>query len=230
MFESANPTPTASQTYDENPYYVNWVMASGTTPSFGNPGKKLSTENGALYSLMFQIPEDAMSGEYKLSLDTAGRLTNYNFALDTDANGQVIPGDGKTVLSVATNDMTVTVKGVEPVGTPCPEHTDVTTWTEVAENAWTSGALTTGHYKLMGDQATTAAMTVAEGEIVCVDLNGYNLSGNITGAGTLVCADYATADFTVADGKYGSLADACSTLVSSGYLFCQRTAAVLATG
>ena len=40
---------------------------------------------------------------------------------------------------------------------------------------------------------------------VFVDLNGYNLSGNITGAGTLVCADYATADFTVADGKYGKL-------------------------
>ena len=175
LFASANPTPTTSQYLTENPYYVHWLMAYGTTPSFADPGGKLSFENGALYSLQIEIPADEMSGDYELTLNTTGRVTNYNYALDTDADGRVLPGDAKTVLTVATKGMTVTVNGNEPAGTACPEHTTVTTWTDVAEGTWTGGAIAAGHYKLTGNQTPTTALTVA-GD-VCIDLNGYNITG-----------------------------------------------------
>ena len=202
LFASANPTFTPSQYLTENPYYVNWVMANGTAASFADPGGKLSTENGALYSLQIEIPADEMSGDYELTLNTTGRLTNYNYALDTDANGRVIPGDAKTVLTVATKGMTVTVNGTEPeipAGAACPEHPANTTWTEVAENAWAAGgALTSGHYKLTGNQATTAALTVAEGETVCVDLNGFNITAGAKAAGSKVSYRVFTNEGTLA--------------------------------
>ena len=43
--------------------------------------------------------------------------------------------------------------------------------------------------------------------MVHMDLNGFNVNG-AAGNGTLVCMDYATADFTVADGVYGTVTGA----------------------
>lgn len=40
---------------------------------------------------------------------------------------------------------------------------------------------------------------------VCVDLNGYSITGTVTGTGTLYCMDAHTDDFTVADGVYGTV-------------------------
>ena len=58
----------------------------------------------------------------------------------------------------------------------CPQHPDAQ-WTEVST---LSGALTTGHYKLTADIALTAALTVAAGENVCIDLAGKNLTQTTT--------------------------------------------------
>ena len=52
---------------------------------------------------------------------------------------------------------------------------------------------------------------------VCLDLNGYDITGTVTGNGTLYCMDAHTDDFTVADGVYGT-APACDQVqpVSKG--------------
>ena len=66
------------------------------------------------------------------------------------------------------------VPGVSAAAVGCPAHTDVTTWTEIAADTWTGGAIADGHYKLTGDQTLASALTVAGN--VCIDLAGYNIT------------------------------------------------------
>jgi hypothetical protein len=49
------------------------------------------------------------------------------------------------------------------------------------------------------------AENVTVDKLVHLDLNGFTVSGNITGTGTLACMDLQTDDFTVADGRYGQI-------------------------
>ena len=57
--------------------------------------------------------------------------------------------------------------------------------------AWADGeAITSGHYVLQTNVDLTAALTVAKGEIVCIDLNGHTISAKaacrtFNNAGTL---------------------------------------------
>ena len=50
-----------------------------------------------------------------------------------------------------------------------------------------------------------SAEDIAVDKLVHLDLNGFDVTGNISGTGTLACMDLKTADFTVADGDYGKL-------------------------
>ena len=55
----------------------------------------------------------------------------------------------------------------------------VVDWTEVTTDCWSGAALTTGHYKLQSKQTLSAkntAITIAAGEVVCIDLNSYNIT------------------------------------------------------
>lgn len=54
---------------------------------------------------------------------------------------------------------------------------------------------------LMADSAEDVSVDT----LVHLDLNGFDVTGSITGTGTLACMDHKTADFTVADGDYGKL-------------------------
>lgn len=62
---------------------------------------------------------------------------------------------------------------------------------KTAAESWTDGeALTSGHYVLQTDVDLTNTLTVAAGEIVCIDLNGHTISAKaacrtINNAGTL---------------------------------------------
>lgn len=78
------------------------------------------------------------------------------------------------VVVVMVMTMLPTVFAADPDA--CPAHTDVSTWTEVAEGTWTGGAIAEGHYKLTGSQTLTSALTVAEGATVCIDLAGCNIT------------------------------------------------------
>ena len=172
----------ASKTKDVNPYVMTWAMGTGTSEGYEDEGilpGQLSFDNGVLATLKYEIPADAATGTYTIKVSTEGREAD-NVALKVDSNGFIIEGGGQEILPVHCESLTVNVQGTEPevpAGAACPEHPEVTTWTDVAENAWAAGgALTSGHYKLTGNQATTAALTVAEGETVCIDLNGYNIT------------------------------------------------------
>ena len=66
-------------------------------------------------------------------------------------------------------------------GEACPEHTNVTEWTEVAEGTWTGGELADGHYVLTGNQSITSALTIA-GD-VCIDLAGYSITAGAKAQG-----------------------------------------------
>jgi len=56
----------------------------------------------------------------------------------------------------------------------CPAHPEAA-WTALTA---TGGALESGHYSLNSDLTLTSALTVAEGQTVCIDLNGYKLSAS----------------------------------------------------
>ena len=108
---------------------------------------------------------------------------------------------------------TLIIPSVAATPVACPVHTAVTEWTEVAEGAWTGGELTTGHYKLTGNQNTTSALTVAAGATVCIDLAGYNITAGakaagayyrvfeIAATGTLVITDSAETDGVISGGR-----------------------------
>ncbi len=56
---------------------------------------------------------------------------------------------------------------------------------------------------------------------VYVDLNGFSITGTISGNGIMYCMDSATADFTVADGIYGRVVKAANVKpVPGGYSWC----------
>jgi len=187
--EKAKVTFTEGETYASNPYPMIWIMPEGTKKTREDSvGKKLSFENGELALVEFEIPADAASGNYEVSLTTAG-LESGNYKEPVDGDGVIIAG-GTAIMGIVpdtSKKMVVAVQGNEPPAAACPEHTDVNTWTEIAEGAWNAGGeLTSGHYKLTGNQATTAALTVAEGETVCIDLNGYNITAGAKAAASSV--------------------------------------------
>ena len=65
LFKSAAYNFMESETVETNPYYLNWLMPTGTKKSASDRvGKKLSFENGSLYTLFLEIPADAVSGEF----------------------------------------------------------------------------------------------------------------------------------------------------------------------
>lgn len=175
MGDSADQAGSDNYTVGPNKDFHLWLMATGTQGDDfeGIAGGKLLTQNGNLVLIRYQIPAEAQSGEYTLSV--IPDLVNC-FYYNVDSNGYIAFGTGNTKQVPATQSLTVNVTGTEPAGTACPEHTDVTTWTDVAEGAWNAGGtLAAGHYKLTGNQAPTSALTIAAGADVCVDLNGYNI-------------------------------------------------------
>ncbi|MBO5868995.1 MAG: hypothetical protein J6Q54_08810, partial [Oscillospiraceae bacterium] len=73
-----------------------------------------------------------------------------------------------------TTEATEATEPAEP--TDCPQHAEAE-WTKVTAADWAAGkALTTGHYFLTENVDLTAALTVAAGETVCIDLAGKNLT------------------------------------------------------
>ncbi|MBR2309500.1 MAG: hypothetical protein IKA47_03070, partial [Oscillospiraceae bacterium] len=152
------------------------------------------TQNGNLVLIRYQIPAEAQSGEYTLSVTPD--LENC-FYYNVDSNGYIAFGTGNTKQVPATQSLTVNVTGTEPAGTACPEHTEVTTWTDVAEGTWTGGAIAEGHYKLTGNQTLTSALTVAGN--VCIDLAGYNITVAAHNIKTTVRAFENSGNLTILD-------------------------------
>ena len=182
----SNGSYASSQTKEVNPYVFNWYEALGTIENeeYGTLEGQQVKLDGVLATMKIKVPEDAASGTYTIKL---APKAGDNFSLATDADGFIIEGGNRTNLDVKCESMTIVVAGNEPAGAACPEHTDVTTWNEIAENAWAAGGeLATGHYKLTGNQATTAALTVAEGATVCIDLNGHNITAGAKAAAASV--------------------------------------------
>ena len=64
-----------------------------------------------------------------------------------------------------------------------------------------AAATTTDRVILLQDITEDTAIN----NLVFLDLNGYHITGTLTGTGTLVCMDNATDDLTVADGVYGRI-------------------------
>ena len=203
----ASTTPGFSP-LTENPFGCIWLMPSGTKTTLTDTGKKLSTDNGDLFLIQLSIPEDAATGTYTVDLDTSSesKLVNGNFAFATKADGTIDP-EVRNNLTLATESLTVNVTGATPVSEACPKHTDVTTWTDVAAADWAAGgAITTGHYKLTGDVAISAALTIAEGQTVCIDLAGFDITAPGTGirviesSGVLTITDSAETDGVISGG------------------------------
>ena len=61
---------------------------------------------------------------------------------------------------------------------------------------------------------------------VLLDLNGYSVTGNITGSGTLLCRDSKTDDYTVADGVYGEVPVSSAVDAREGYLAVEKAGKV----
>ena len=176
--DTAEAVATFSQYTTANPYYVSWLMALGTfeNEDAGTVNMGLNKENGTLATVKITIPADAATGTYTIDLSIDGREKN-NFYYNVGDDGVIIPNSGNTLLTPVLEDLTINVTGTEPAGAACPEHPETTTWTDVAAADWAAGgALTSGHYKLTEDIATTAALTVAEGETVCIDLAGFDIT------------------------------------------------------
>ena len=174
--ETAESAYTASPNTSVNPYVFTWTMATGTfeNEEYGTLDNQLSKENGTLATMKIKVPENAASGTYTVKL---ALRSGSNFAQNVDANG-IINNTGKYDLYPVLESLTVIVEGEEPVptATPCAKCGDAE-WTEIAENAWAAGGeLTTGHYKLTGKQDTTAVLSVAADQTVCIDLNGYTIA------------------------------------------------------
>ena len=94
----------------------------------------------------------------------AGKIATARIYTDVLTAEQVAQAYG----SISTTDKT-------PV---CPEH-ETDTWTEVTPEAWAAGGeLKSGHYVLTGDVALSAALTVATGEQVCINLAGYDITAS----------------------------------------------------
>ena len=141
-------------------------------------GTKLLEIGGTLAKLTFTIPAEATPGTYDITIDTVNGNPNVAFA--HDANGVITSFDvaDATILDVAAINCQIVIPAAPAAPYECPEHGAVT-WTEVST---LSGALTSGHYKLTANIATTAAMTVAEGENVCIDLAGFNITAGAKAA------------------------------------------------
>ena len=106
---------------------------------------------------------------------------------------------------------TLIIPSVAATPVACPVHTEVTTWTEVAEGTWTGGAIAEGHYKLTGNQNITSALTVAGN--VCIDLAGYNITAGADAdnnyrvfevTGVLTIDDSAETDGVISGGYWES--------------------------
>ena len=150
------------------------ILLNVTQCIAGTVDMGLNKENGTLATVKITIPGDAATGTYTIDLSVDGKEKN-NFFYNVDGNGVIVSDSGNPLLPPVLEDLTVNVQGTEPAGAACPEHPEVTTWTDVAEGTWTGGAIAAGHYKLTGNQTPTTALTVA-GD-VCIDLNGYNITG-----------------------------------------------------
>ena len=87
----------------------------------------------------------------------------------------------------------------------CPEH-ETDNWTPVSAADWANGgAISTGHYILTEDVDLSAALTVAAGESVCINLDGHNITASGTaGNGTWYRVFENNGTLTVLDSKISS--------------------------
>ena len=179
--DTAETVPTFSENNTANPFYGSWVMPYGTTADEfeGIAGKQLSTENGMLLQIQFQIPENAATGTYTVDLDFPS-VDNYAFA--TKADGTVDP-NVKNSLTPAAESLTVNVTGAEPEA-PASDPTQVACPCAVCNGAvptwqvW-SGTETSGHYYLNGEITLGSEISLGNNKLV------LNLNGNDIVAGSV---------------------------------------------
>jgi hypothetical protein len=119
MGDAADQASSDNYTAGPNKDYFLWLMANGTQGDDFNDiaGGKLLTQNGNLLLVRYQIPEDAQTGAYTISVTPD--LTNC-FYNNVDGNGYIIPGGGKSNQAPATESLTINVQGTEPEA-PAPE-------------------------------------------------------------------------------------------------------------
>lgn len=159
-------------------------------------------------ALEYQDPTDGMDAGNSDDADLSGA----NITISNYTNADLYVQDPDLVLvsrkiAVIRNAQGV-VKAYEWLASAVAEYTDETTWIEMIADT---------------------EETVEINKTVYLDLNGYDVSGTISGSGTLYVMDSQTDDFTVKDGNgYGTLSGTVtvdvqalpveSTLKEYGYL------------
>lgn len=155
-----------------------------------------TADGGPALSEMLTV-EGAYSGTVKLRVSGVKAGMDVGTAVNTDFTGAKITTNSSSVSGLAAHGKDLLLMGSK--GVIHMEGTSVLgsyTTLEAAMEAYTGL-----HEKLvlMGDVAD-----VVLSKDVCLDLNGYDIAGTVTGTGTLYCMDAHTDDFTVSDGVYGT--------------------------
>lgn len=193
LFDGTNGLIAKASPSETEPYSCLWLLPTADDALYAN---------GGLAVLRVTIPDTVATGTYEIKLDaSSGTLEEDNWLLNADG--------GKSNVAVSAATMSIQVTGIPVVSGACPEHTSSNAWMPVGQNYMTANsALTSGHYILTEDIRISEAFTVAAGEEVCIDLNGYDITApNTNGirvffnAGTLTIVDSAEADGVISGGK-----------------------------
>lgn len=157
-----------------------------------------TADGGPALSEMLTV-QNKYSGSVKLRISGISGGMDVGTAVNADLSDATVTTNSSSIsgLSVHGNDLillgnnaAVIMDGTTVVGV----YTDLPAAIE---------ACTADTQRIVLFADVTADLTLNKD--IYVDLNGFHITGSITGTGTLYCMDAHTDDFTVADGVYGTV-------------------------
>lgn len=140
--------------------------------------------------------EDTFSGSVLLQLPSYAGCADIGTC--TSAPQGITLGNDSAASFLCIDGQLLAVSGTPKV---VIFHADGTVTAYETLAAAISACATGDRLILMADSAESVSVD----KLVHLDLNGFDVTGDISGTGTLACMDLKTADFTVADGDYGKL-------------------------
>lgn len=140
--------------------------------------------------------EDDFSGSIRLQLPSFAGCTDIGSCVSAPQN--ITLGNDSTAEFMCLDGQLLVVSGAPKV-IIYHENGSATAYETLA--AAIGDSQVTDRLILIADNGEDVSVD----KLVHLDLNGFDLTGTVSGSGTLACMDLKTADFTVADGDYGKI-------------------------
>ena len=162
-----------------------------------------TAEGGPALSEMLTV-EGAYTGTVKVRVSGIKAGVDVGTAINTDFSGATVTTNSSSVNGFVAHGKNLLLMGSNAVIRM--EGTTVMGNYATFEEAVAAYTGTTEKLVLLAD-----VEDIVLDKDVCIDLNGHNITGSVTGTGILYCMDAHTDDFKVADGVYGT-APACANV------------------